>query len=45
MIKGYADLVIPTLKVKTTKDAVPIQVVKQLIDAWQGVLVQPFVGI
>ena len=42
---GYADLVMPTLQVKTAKNTVPIQVVKQLIYAWQGVSVQPCIGV
>ena len=42
---GYADLVVPALQVKTTKNTVSIQVVKQLIYVWQGVSVQLCVGI
>ena len=45
VLQGYADLVIPALQVKTAKDTVPIQVVKQLIYERQGVSVQPYVGI
>ena len=41
----YADLVIPTPQVKTNKNTVHIQAVKQLIHVWQEVSVQPCVGI
>ena len=45
VFQGYIDLMIAELQVKTAKDTVPIKVVKQLIYVWQGVPVQPCVGI
>ena len=45
VLQGYADLMIPILQVKTIEDAVPFQMVKKLICVWQGVSVQPCVGI